>query len=390
MKKRFSSYVRFSVIGTECEEFFSDAINNGIKIYDIENIKGVFYAKTAPREYFRLAALKRKYRIRMMITDKKGAVFKTYKYRERYGILLGAVAYGLVVYLCSSIVWDISVTGNERITDEAMLDFLSKNGIYAGISRKDVNTTVTELKALLYFEDLAWISIEGEGSRINVKLNETIHNPYNGLSVSTPCNIVAYKGGRIVEAEIYSGTMLYEIGSGVSEGSVIVSGIVTDGAGNVSVHHADAKIIAEFEEEVSFYKEFVTTERVKTDEYYTEEYIKLFGFTFPERKTKYIDEYIYTSDSYPVNILGITMPWTRTEVRGIKTESVQVTRSVADVKRLLQQELEMYELNFLKKYEIMDKDITYERDEKGIKATCRYTLQGNIASQSEIFFRDEG
>lgn len=388
MRTKSIGYVKFSIIGTECERFISEAINQGIMIYDVENFKGIFYAKVYPKDYILLAKLKRSFYVRLKITEKHGIWFKLNKYKERYGLIMGAAAYGLTVFLCSTIIWDITITGNQRISNDSILDFLSQNGIYAGASRKEISNTVTELNAQIGFDDLAWISIESEGSRINVKLNERISNPKNGLPVSTPCNIVAAKDGIIVNAVVNRGTLVYEIGSGVAKDSVIVSGIVKDGAGNVSVQHADAEITAEFEEKVSFYKEFNTIEQVKTEETFTKEYIKLFGFTFPKNKIDYPEGYVYSSDSYQVNILGVKMPWTRLVVNGTKTESIEVKRSVSDVKRLLQQEFEQYERNFFKEYKITDKEITYDRDENGIKATCKYTLQGDIAVQSEIFYRE--
>ena len=389
MKKTEWGYVKFSLIGTECEEFLSYSLNSGIKIYDIENEEGILYAKTSPSQYFLLARMTRGFHVRIRITEKRGFWFTAYRYRNRYGIIAGLLAYGLVLLLCSGIVWDITITGNERISDESILEFLAENGIYPGASRKDLETTITELSAMLSFEDLAWISIESEGSRVNVKLNERIENAENGLSISTPCNIVASRGGVIIEAEVYRGTMMYEVGSGVAEGDIIVSGIVNDGAGNISVNHADAKIIAEYEEEVSFYQLFNTMEKVKTDEKIYSEYLKLFSFTFPQQNEQYIDGYTYTSDSYEVRLFGIKMPWSRVVVEGTRMKDVEVSRTVNDVKRILDQELEMYELNFLKNVEIVDRKIEYERDESGIKLVCKFTLRGNIASQSEIFYREE-
>ena len=389
MKKINTGYIKFSLIGTECEEFLSNSLNNGVKIYDIENNEGIIYAKISPSQYFMLARMRRGFHVRMRITEKHGLWFMAYRYRNRYGFITGALAYGLILLLCSGIVWDITITGNERISDESVLEFLAENGIYPGASRKELDTTVTELSALLSFEDLAWISIENEGSRVNVKLNERISNAESGLSLSTPCNIVAAHGGIITEAEVYRGTLLYEIGSGVAEGDIIVSGIVNDGAGNISINHADAKIIAEYEEEVSFYQQFNTIEKVKTNDKYYSEYFKFFGFTFPQSVQQYSDGYMYTSNSYEVRLFGIKMPWTRVMVEGTRMEDVEVTRTVTDVKRLLEQELEMYELNFLKSVEIVDREIEYERDENGIKLVCKFTLRGNIASQSEIFFREE-
>ncbi|MCM1487086.1 MAG: sporulation protein YqfD [Firmicutes bacterium] len=388
MRTKSIGYVKFSIIGTECERFITEAINQGITIYDVENCKGIFYAKAYPKDYILLSKLKRGFYVRLKIVERHGIWFRLNRYKERYGLLMGAAAYGLTVFLCSTVIWDITITGNQRIPNDSILDFLSQNGIYAGASRKGISNTVTELNAQIGFDDLAWISIESEGSRINVKLNERIANPKNGIPVSTPCNIVSAKDGIIVNAVVNRGTLLYEIGSGIVKDSVIVSGIVKDGAGNVSVQHADAEIIAEFQEEVSFYKEFNTIEQVKTEETYTKEYIRLFGFTVPQNKAEYPEGYIYSSDSYQVNILGLRMPWTRLVVNGTKTEDVEVKRTVNDVKRLLQQEFEQYERNFFVNYKIMDKEITYERDENGMKATCKYTLQGDVAEQSEIFYRE--
>lgn len=382
-------YVRFSLIGTECEKFISEAISRGIKIFDAENEEGVFYAKTLPKNYFALARLKRKYYVQMRIAEKRGFLFKAYRYRNRYGILFGAIAYGITLMFCSSFIWDITVTGNSDISDESILEFLSDNGIYAGASRKGLHNTLTELRAMLNYDRMAWISIETEGSRVNVKLSETIDNHKKGLSVSTPCNITALRGGIIKEAEVNRGTMLYEVGSGVAEGDVIVSGIVNDGAGNITVNHADAVIIAEFEENISFYKEFTTTEKIKTNDTVREEYIKLFGFTFPRRSAEYLDGYTYTSDSYRVEILGLVMPWNKVVVEGVRTENKEVTRTVGDVKKQLELELENYERNFLKDYTVIDREIEYKRDEKGMEISCKYTLQGDIAGQSEIFYREE-
>lgn len=389
MKKSRLGYVKFSLIGSECEKFISYALEQQIKIYDMENVEGIIYAKVSPSKYFSLAKLQRFFHVRIRIVQKHGIYFKAYKYRNRYGILIGALCYCAVLLLCSGIVWDITITGNSAISDEALISFLAENGIYAGAYRKSLNTTITELNAMLTFEDLAWISIENEGSRVNVKISERISNPQSGLPISTPCNIVAGKSGVIVDTEVYRGTMLCEKGSGVAEGDIIVSGIVNDGAGNISINHADAKIIADFEEEVSFYQEFNTIEKKKTEEKYQSEYIKIFGFTFPQNPTKYLDEYIYSSNSYEVKIFGIRMPWTKVIIEGTRTESVEVSRSVNDVKRLLEQQLELYEKNFLSDYETIDRKIEYERDENGIKLTCKFTLRGNIAVQSEIFYREQ-
>ncbi len=385
---RKACYVKFRLIGANCEEFLSEAFNRGIKIYDSVNEKGVYYAKTTPYNYVALSKLKRSFYIQMKVVEKHGICFKLNKYKYRYGVLFGIAAFSLIVFLCSSIVWDIKITGNKKIPSDSVLSFLAENGIYPGASRKSVNTTLTELKAILNYKDLAWISIEQEGSRVNVKITERIDDLYSGLPVSIPCNLVAERDGKLIYAEIYEGKMMYELGSGVKAGDVVVSGFVSDSEGNQTVHHANGKVIAEFEQEVSFYQSFTSTEKIKTKDIYYKDYIKLFGFTFPNSKSDYKDGYSYTSESYAVSFLGIKMPWNKIRITGTRTENIEVTRSVNDVKRLLEQELNNYEQNFLNNYVITKRDINYERDDNGIKIICKYVLQGNILSQKEIFLRD--
>ncbi len=130
MSSKALGYVKFKLLGADCESFFTDAVNNGIKIFDVENVKGIYYAKTLPKDYIRLTKLKRRYQIQIRITERHGIAFKLYKYKYRYGILFGAAAFCAILYFCSSLVRDISVTGNERIPEDAILDFLSENGMY--------------------------------------------------------------------------------------------------------------------------------------------------------------------------------------------------------------------------------------------------------------------
>ena len=134
MKGKMFGYVTFRLLGADCESFFTDAVDMGIKIYDVRNVKGMYYAGTRPGDYIKLARLKRKYHIQMQLTEKRGFSFKLYKYRYRYGIILGAAAFCLIVFFygggsCSATLAGLELTDSQWIqfynAPPASADFLS-------------------------------------------------------------------------------------------------------------------------------------------------------------------------------------------------------------------------------------------------------------------------
>lgn len=378
------SYVEFSLIGAYSEEFISSAMEKGIKLYDLHSEKNILYCRTAPKNYKRLAAYARQFRVRMRIVEKQGIIFKAVHYKKRYGIALGILCYCAVIFFCSGLVWDIRISGNSAISDALILEMLADSGIKAGASNSGLQCKQAEFRMLLALDKLAWISVENEGSRIYVKVSERLDEEKSDIPIGTPCNVVAGKSGQIVETEVYKGTMLYPLGSGVAEGDIIVSGVVNDGAGNLSYNHANAKIIAEYTEKASFYVPFTETKIVTGDTAWEKEYIRFFSFTIPHQQVTAEENLIYKTDDHIVTIFGIQMPWKIRKIIATRTEEAEVTRTADRVKAMLLEQKENYEKNYLDGQEILEAEVQYIPDENGIAMEVIYKLKGNIAVLKEI------
>ena len=381
MKK---SYVKFSLIGAYCEEFISAVINDELKIYDLYNDGNVIYGKTSPRNYKHLASYARQYKVRMRIVEKKGLVIRPIPYKKRLGLAAGRPCYAGIIVFCSSFVWDIRISGNTTVSDELLLETLAENGIKAGASNDSLKCKNTEFKTLLAIDKLAWISIENEGSRVYVKISERLDEEQESIPMGAPCNVIAAKSGVIVETQVYRGTSLYSIGSGVAEGDIIVSGVVNDGAGNLSYNHANALIIADYKETASFYIPFTETKTVNTGDVMTKDYLQFFSFTLPAEDIVAQENWVYKTEDHLVMVLGVQMPWKIRKVIATETEEIEVTHTVDRAKELLLQEKAAYEKNYFSDVEILNADIQYIPDDKGITMEVTYTLRGNIAQLKEI------
>ena len=380
-----TSYIRFSLIGAYCEEFLSKIKSCELKILDLRCIDGILYGNVKPSDYKKIARFTHKYKVRMRIHERHGVIFKALPYKKRIGIPIGIVMFFLIIYLFSNIVWDIKIDGNERISDLQILEVLKNCGIYAGANNDGFLTAEAEIKALLTLNELSWISVEKQGSRVYVKVSERLQTEKNDLPLSKPCNILAEKTGVIVSAEVYRGTLMYPIGSAVAEGDIVVSGTVNDGGGHIVYSHANAKIIAEFEDKAIFYQEYSTKETVKTGYTETKDYIQLFSFVFPAEQMPAKDNFIYKTENHIVSFFGIKMPWTIKKVIASETDDIEVERTTRDAERLLEQQLEDYCDNYLSDYEIVSIEKEYYGNTNGIQLRAYFTLRGDIAIQKEIY-----
>ena len=387
MFNSFSLYGEISIvaIGAYLEEFLSDFMKSGMKVHSIKNINGAVYLSVRRVDYKKIARLAKKHQIRIRVHEKNKKYIKTDRSGKYLGVLTGLIIMMLMIIISEKFILKINVYGSDNISDQQILKIIAEKGIFVGAYSDSVETDTVELNAKLSIKDISWINIEINGSRADVYINEgeIINKP--DISAKTPCNVVAGRDGVIVETQVYSGTLLYTTGSGVSEGSVIISGVVNDGADNLIITHASGKIIAEFSESVQFRQNFKTKEKILNNVEEKEQELLIPGAVIPltpkveNTNNKICKEYISK-----FKFLGLDMPWCIKTNTYNSYDEAEVSRTYDDVNRILQQKLELYCQNFYNGYEILDVKKNMLYDDEGITMTADIKLKGDIAVQQEI------
>lgn len=383
--KSLNSYVQISIFGTYTETFINSLLKRGIKIKNVINKDGTVYFESSPRRYPMISKTARGYGLKTKVIKREGVYFLLRKYRKRYGAVIGAFGFAFIIVFMNSFIWDIKVTGNESVTTAQIIEQLDKEGIGIGTQIKSYSAPAAELSLKLALERLAWANIERVGSRLTVKVSERLEENASAIPISEPCNVVASKTGRIIETEIYRGNLLLEKGSGVNKGDIIVSGTVKDGAGNILLHHADAKIIAECEEEASFYFPFNSLEKKKNGNVKKKNYLLFLGNLFPLfiRNADSNNMY-YIEESKNLSFLGMPLPFKMKTCIYEYYDEVEVSYSREDALGKLNNQIELYKTNFFNEDEIVLFDIEYYTDEKGITAKTKAVYKTNIAVKKEI------
>lgn len=377
--------VTFSIIGAYCEDYINDLLRKKIRLKNIRNINNMIYADTDVQSYPSIAKASRKYGVRVRIASKSGRYHAFSSVRKRPGLVLGIIVSSALVLFLRLFIWHIDVHGNNGITDEQVLGLIEGYGFTAGAYANATDALSAERKIMLDSEDISWINIEVNGSRADVYLSENTDIKMNDIDPKTPCNIVAARSGVIVDTDVTSGKLMYEKGSGVAQGSVIVSGAVSSGETLILVH-SDAEIIAEFTDSPEFSMSYTTVEKVPSEETFTHRQLMILGIVIPlDSNDSDTSDTFCTEKNEQLELYGLKLPLKmRTEVFTKYTET-SVTRSADDIRSSLERSLELYMLNFLKDYEILSVNKTFSETEDGLALKADIKLKGDIAVKKPIF-----
>jgi similar to stage IV sporulation protein len=377
-------YVEFSAVNGSMERLLNLIARNKLSLWDLRKKDEVFYGVTLAADYKKIARLSRKTGVKTKAGKRHGLPFLLRKYRKRLGVTIGIIVFILFIVIMQNFIWTIEVQGNKDIKTETVLEIMDELGVHKGSFKPLLDFKKIEQSAKMKFGDISWLAINQNGSKVIVELRESVKAP-DIVDSNSPCNIVAKKAGQIKTLRIFSGQAVVGKNDTVVEGDLIVSGIVEDPAGNTTLKHASAEVIAEtfFEKEFKTKLEYEKKEYLeKTNKRYL---LDLFGLKMPLYvATKKKGNFDINSSYKELNAFGISFPF------GIYTneykpyQMTKVSLTDDEAKEMLLKQADEYEKKEFSKTKILDKktDTKLSNDEYVLKIS--YKCQEDIAIKEEI------
>ena len=217
-------YVIILVEGYFLEKFMNICTHRQILLWDIRRHKHcAMVMKVSINGFKLLRPVARKTNCRVRIVRKKGLPFLFNRYRRRKTFLAGAVLFVCLVYLMTSFIWIVEITGNEDLETAYIESVLSFHGIKPGALKYRIDTEKTVSDMMLDMENLSWISIDVKGTKVKVQLRERIIPP-EVVPKDEPCNIVATKEGILRQIIVTDGIEAAVTGDTVKKGDILISG----------------------------------------------------------------------------------------------------------------------------------------------------------------------
>ncbi len=236
-------YVAFSAEGGFPERFINLCAQDKIAIWDTRRDGIMLYACCMARDYARLRRVAHRSGVRMRLKRRVGLPFFSRRYRLRPGLIAGVAIYILLLQYLSHYIWVVDVSGNENVPTTDILSAVETFHVAPGQRTSELDVADIQLKSLKQLPDLAWITVNMEGSVAHVQVTER-KEPAEDRLPKTPANIKAGSDGIILSMEVYEGDALVKCGDAVAEGMLLVSGVRTTALGDY-LTRANAKIMAQ-------------------------------------------------------------------------------------------------------------------------------------------------
>lgn len=181
------------------------------------------------REYKRLAAGEA---AETLVTEyRRGLPYLFFRYRKRIGIPLGVLLFLILTKLSTLYVWEVTVVGNESLSDAEVIASLEALGCGVGSYIPGVDFYELCHEFLLANDTVSWVSVNMVGTTAEIKLIERADKDGVEENNGTPSNLIARFDGEIVRTETVSGELSVIPGQTVEKGQLLVGGVLSIGQG---------------------------------------------------------------------------------------------------------------------------------------------------------------
>ena len=250
--------VRIRVEGYSPERFLNLCSWHQIYIWGLHAAGGGYEMYMSIADFRKLKPLVRKSHVRVRMCGRYGFPFFLARNRRRKLFFLGLFLCAVLLKVYSLFIWDIHFEGNRRWPDETLAEFLSSDGVGAGMlkSRVDCPGIVKEIRKA--YNDIVWVSASVDGSRLKIQIKENEDTfPLEDVSgEESPTDLIASKDGVITRIVTRSGVPQVHVGDEVKKGDILVLGridVVNDSQEVTGYQYlnADADVFADTQTEYS-------------------------------------------------------------------------------------------------------------------------------------------
>ncbi len=383
------------------EEFLAD-IKDGARLLNLFKEYGIVYSGfeddgegnvrfcVSPLSAAAVITLCEKKKIGIKRVKASGIPRLLYKYRNRWGLVIGAFFAIMIISLSGKFLWEIRVSGNEKVTYTEVVETLGECGFTVGARLDELDIDAIETMVLLSSDKISWISINMSGTCAEVQIREAALP--NEKSPSRPANIVASRDGQVEYLEIFSGVAAVGEGRAVRKGDLLISGIRDSATEGYAVTRASGKVFAiterDFRVEIPLeYERKISSKRQKSEMYliFFSKELKIF-----KRNTQN-GVNCDTIDTVEVPRLfgGVILPF---GVRTVSTVTYETSTEIRNENEAM--ELAYYRLNMeigetLPEAQILNKSVTWESSESAYVLNCKVRCVENIGETVEFDFEQK-
>ncbi len=309
------------------------------------------------------------------------------RYKGRWGIPLGILLFALLVRLSTSVVWEIDVSGNEKLSEAEIIGMLDEFGFGVGTKFGGIDFDKLHNDFLLTTDKIAWIAINMEGTVAHVQVRENLGSKSKNNDSRGAANMIAAEDGQIVEVRVSAGRAAVQRGDVVRAGDLLISGLLTVREDGLRYEYGEGEILAQVQRDILVECPFTKTENVPTGRETVRKTVNFFAKDVKLFRNSGIEYATYDTIIMEKQLSlpgGLSLPvWIKTEtIRETKAVTVRLTEeeAFAEASILLRAEIDA----LLKDAEILSIETTRFLEDGVYKIMAHAVCLTDIARTSEI------
>lgn len=373
--------VRIRVTGGLGERFLNECVGLGAVLEHVSPIECGFELDTAPQDVKLMRMAARKCRCDFKVIARRGAPFKLWRYRRRWGLVIGA-ALGLFVLLWEPrAVWNIDFYDFTPAQEKQLRSLLYEYGVCEGVRADIPQLNVVESRIVSERPEYAWLQLNFVHGRLVAEKTDASNAP-EMQTQETLTSLVAARDGIVRAFDLRGGYIQVDVGQAVARGQLLVNAAtVGKRTGKLLYSAAIGKVWAETERVYRCFVPYAPEVLAPTGQTEVNRTLITPLGRIPLGRVRTLENAHEEISAQPLTLLGLHLPATlETQIlRGYSSQTADLSAAqAADIARS-----RIYDsLNTeVEEYEILSKTETVEQQEDGVSVTLSLTLLENIAQQ---------
>ena len=213
--------VQFTARGGRVECLLDWCVAQGVPVQRIcPNAEG-FTAWLPARYYRRLHCPARRYGVQIRVNRKRGLWFFLARWRARWGLLAGPLAFLLVLHLAGGIIWSVQYNVPGPMLKKQLEAQLFSQNLQPGAAPTQADLQAAEQALLKQCPELGWITLNFADGRLTVKCDRSRDTPIQPAGAK---RIAAGESGRLLALNVQSGIAVKRVGQTVTAGETLIEG----------------------------------------------------------------------------------------------------------------------------------------------------------------------
>lgn len=237
-------YVVFCAEGGFSERFINLCHINGISLWNVQNDGVKVRAFTTVEGFALLEEPAKNSGMTLKIERERGLRFFIKRHKWRCGAAFGIIFVLLFLVFMSGFIWEVEVVEADGVNVENFTESLAELGVKPGVRKSKIDILEVQNSLMEEYGNLLWVSLNIFGGKAQVEITVAVEEK-DQVDTHTPVNIVAKKQGTVTLVKGYFGENVVKEGESVTEGQLLISGVVANSDGSEKFVRAGGEVLAE-------------------------------------------------------------------------------------------------------------------------------------------------